>query len=98
MINYDKLPPEWEEAIAHNATLIKQDIDRRILWDILHNDDMVRELTEEEIVKRVRRVGGGAICDFCGESYEDHPNETRLLSFDGYPYLKRLCDGTLGKT
>lgn len=93
----DYLPPYCQEAIDRNALLIKHDIDRHILWEIIHNDDMKRPLSDEEVNKRFMRVGD-VICDVCGERYEDHPNETRVLSYDGYPFLKRLCVGTLGKT
>ena len=98
MENNEELPPEWEEALDHIALAIKHDIDRRIMWEVVYSDDMKRPLTEEEVAKRFLRVSGDAICTFCGARYEAHPNETRVLSYDGYPYLKRLCSGTLGKT
>lgn len=96
--NDDEVPKEWQDAINKVVKSIQLDVDRRIMWEMLYNDDMVRPLPDEEISKRFLRVGGDAICQYCEQRYEDHPNETRVLSYDGYPFLKRLCDGTLGKT
>jgi hypothetical protein len=62
-------------------------------------DDWKRELTEEEICRRLHRVGGDCLCEVCGNPFYDHPDETRenALDWDGYSYLKRLCFGWLGK-
>jgi hypothetical protein len=63
-------------------------------WGI---DDWQRDLTEEEICRRLHRVGGDCICEVCGKPYYDHADEIRVLDWDGYPYLKRLCFGWFGK-
>lgn len=94
----DNWPKDWQEAVDHMAETIRYEIDRQIMWEILYNDDMIRPLTDEEAAKRMMRVGGEVICSYCKRRYEDHPDETRVLSYDGYPFLKRLCDGTFGKT
>lgn len=45
------------------------------------------------------RASGDCICDACGEDYYSHsPAEERHnLSYDGNPFLHRLCDGSLVK-
>lgn len=62
------------------------------------DDDWIRPLTDAEIDRRMHRVGGGAICEKCGNAYYDHPVETRILSaIDDRPFLYRLCNGWFGK-
>lgn len=61
-------------------------------------DDWQRPLTQREELRRFRRVGGDCICEICGYRYADHPDETRIVSgIDGKPFMKRLCNGWLGK-
>lgn len=55
------------------------------------------ELTEQEALKRTHRVSGDCTCGVCGKPFWKHPMETRILSYDGYPFLHRLCNGWLGK-
>lgn len=47
----------------------------------------------------VRRVSGEVPCHACGGLLRLHPMEhsPEWLSFAGEPFLRRLCDGTLGK-
>lgn len=47
-----------------------------------------------------KRMGGGTICDECGEEYQRHPVECGPAygsCGDEFLYLYRLCDGRLGK-
>ena len=44
-----------------------------------------------------RRAGGACICDGCGEEYRKHPHDQRYKTYEGNPYLRRLCDGRLVK-
>lgn len=62
-----------------------------------YQDDWKRPLTEDEVFERMVRVGTWVECPECGQPYVKHPMETRVLSYDGHPYLNRLCDGRLGK-
>lgn len=45
------------------------------------------------------RAGGDCICKQCGKKYYDHPmaREKEWLSWDGQPFLHRLCNGRLVK-
>ena len=38
-----------------------------------------------------------AICEPCGRTYEEHPNDMNHLDWDGRPYLRKLCNGKLVK-
>jgi hypothetical protein len=60
-------------------------------------DDWNREIPEDELWKRLHRVSGDCKCEICGNLYYNHPDETRILDWDGNPYLKRLCFGWFGK-
>ena len=60
--------------------------------------DWSQELDDDELLDRFQRVSGEVVCEICGEPYWRHPDEPRMLSgIDGKPYLKRLCNGWLGK-
>lgn len=105
----EKLPKEWEEAIDRIAEEIREEIDEETIFQILEEiekeklqklmetDDGIRPLADEEINFRMYRVNGDVICKKCGKSYYKHPDETRILGYDGHPFLKRLCNGWLGK-
>lgn len=43
------------------------------------------------------RVPGSLPCPACQKNAQDHPWFTRCLSWQGLPYLRVLCDGTLVK-
>jgi len=43
------------------------------------------------------RAGGDVRCTGCRKPYKEHPLAEEHIGFDGYPYLHRLCDGTLVK-
>jgi len=45
------------------------------------------------------RASGDCVCDQCGDKYFDHPSEKskQNLDWEGRPFLRRLCDGTLVK-
>jgi hypothetical protein len=45
------------------------------------------------------RASGDCVCEICGKDYYHHPeaDEPQYLSYDGTPFLHRLCDGTLVK-
>lgn len=43
------------------------------------------------------RAGGGCVCEDCGKTYRDHPDDLDHPSYDGMPGLVRLCDGRLVK-
>ena len=43
-----------------------------------------------------QRVGSDVLC-ICGRPYKSHPLAVEYLSYDGYAYLHRLCDGRLVK-
>lgn len=40
------------------------------------------------------RASGDCICKDCKKKYRQHPQDMEELSYDGYPYLRILCDGT----
>lgn len=43
------------------------------------------------------RASGESICSRCAAPYWKHPHAAEFLSWEGTPYLRRLCDGTLVK-
>lgn len=43
------------------------------------------------------RAGGLCICQTCGLEYRRHPQATEWLDWQGEPWLRRLCNGTLVK-
>lgn len=49
--------------------------------------------------ERTYRASGQCICGSCGLEYWRHPlaREPRHLSYDGEPFLHRLCSGDLVK-
>ena len=75
----------------------KRPMTARIFRRIAESHDL-GQLDENEFLEKLHRVGGDIICPICSFSYADHPNETRMLDHGGYPWAKRLCDGTWGKT
>lgn len=54
--------------------------------------------TDRRLASMVR-ASGECICEDCGKLYRKHPDftEPEGLSYDGRPFLKVLCDGTLVK-
>jgi hypothetical protein len=42
------------------------------------------------------RAGGDCICPQCNKEYRKHPHSEHL-AYDGYPWLRRLCNGDLVK-
>ena len=42
-------------------------------------------------------ASGLCVCEECGKLYFDHPMAEEHLSWQGLPWLNRLCDGTLVK-
>lgn len=42
---------------------------------------------------REYRAAGGCVCEICGNKYYDHPDETRVLGYDGNPVDVILCNG-----
>ena len=54
---------------------------------------------EEDDGEPYIRVSGDMVCEQCGLPYWRHPQEILYDAFDGQElYLRRLCDGRLGKT
>lgn len=53
--------------------------------------------TDEELLARVVRTPGDMVCPICGKPYRKHPKETRLLDWEGRPWLERICTGILAK-
>lgn len=49
--------------------------------------------------KQFRRASGDIVCDACGSYYRQHPLYRKAdgLSYDGQPFLRRLCNGALVK-
>lgn len=43
------------------------------------------------------RASGDCLCPDCGKEYWHHPQAKEFLSWDGYPFLHRLCNGKLVK-
>lgn len=43
-----------------------------------------------------RRAGGDCVCNRCGKTYREHPHDGAIL-YDGHPFLRKLCDGSLVK-
>ncbi len=45
------------------------------------------------------RASGDCICEKCNKKYYDHPSakEAHNLDWEGRPFLRRLCDGSLVK-
>lgn len=43
------------------------------------------------------RASGESICPTCSAPYWKHPHAPEFLSWEGTPYLRRLCDGRLVK-
>jgi len=92
------LPEEWNEAVDNMAKAIQEEIDHEILLEILiESDDGIRPLTDEEVSYRFQRVSGDAICHICNQPYRKHPHETRVIGYNGEPFLRKLCNGWLGK-
>ena len=45
----------------------------------------------------IRRADQYASCEVCNRFYRDHDDADDILSNEGEPYLKRLCNGDLVK-
>ena len=45
-----------------------------------------------------RRASGEVVCLACGEKYKKHPLSDYPVDWQGEPWLRRLCDGSLVKT
>lgn len=58
--------------------------------------DPERDARESEELERMIRASGESICRPCGEAYRKHPVTTHRTT-EGYPYLHKLCDGTIVK-
>ena len=43
------------------------------------------------------RAGGDVRCEECGRQYRKHPHAKEYLDWNGDPYLRKLCDGSLVK-
>lgn len=39
------------------------------------------------------RASGDCLCEICGTEYRKHPDDMENIGYDGYPYLKKLCNG-----
>lgn len=42
------------------------------------------------------RVNGRSLCPYCGLPWSKHPDHYEV-GYDGEPFLKRACDGSLKK-
>ena len=106
------LPKEWEEAINHMSSLIKEEIDNQVLLEIYlsfpsltsemlqwiaDHDNRERELSDREIDLRMMRVNGDIKCEICGKPYYLHDMEMRVIGWQDKPFLHWLCNGILGK-
>ncbi len=54
-------------------------------------------ITEDEIAEKMLRVCQDCICEECGKFYYQHPYIVDTLDWEGHPYLRALCDGTIAK-
>lgn len=45
----------------------------------------------------MRRVDGNCPCNLCGRPYWRHPDTYEHLDWNGHPFLKVACDGSLVK-
>jgi len=54
-------------------------------------------LSKDDSYPNFIRASGDCICKQCGKKYEKHSFDLSYLDWDGYPYLHKLCDGTLVK-
>lgn len=55
-----------------------------------------RGQSSEDLAKVTRRACGEVNCRICGKRFKDHPMENGI-TFDGYPFLHKGCDGFLLK-
>lgn len=53
----------------------------------------------KQVQEEFIRASGDCVCIKCKKDYYSHPlaREKHNLSYDGNPFLNRLCDGTLVK-
>lgn len=52
---------------------------------------------DKKTAPEFNRASGDTICPFCERKFADHPMAEQYLSFDGVPYLHRLCGDHLVK-
>jgi len=45
----------------------------------------------------MRRASGDCLCELCDRPYWRHPYTYEYVDWDGHPFLKVACDGTLLK-
>jgi len=59
--------------------------------------DIITNKSKDDSYPNFIRASGDCICKQCGKKYEKHSFDLSYLDWDGYPYLHKLCDGTLVK-
>lgn len=83
--------PAGESVYTYDADALL----RVVRQAIITRDGLEGVITPEEL--HATRASGKVRCIRCQKLYEDHPLEAKYLSWDGHPYLNRLCDGRLVK-
>lgn len=53
--------------------------------------------TPVEPPSEMRRANGDCLCELCGRPYRKHPHTYEHLDWEGHPFLRVACDGTLLK-
>lgn len=86
--------------LENSQMTVKIDTDHpRIKYLHAKNKLRVVPLTDEEIIRIMKRTDGNTLCETCGKPHREHPYVANDVALDGegFPFLHVLCDNRIVK-